>query len=591
MLEIYDRIASPLATSLLTTHPNQVTLDGRTPDLWSSWLGWAAEYDQELPKWQQLLSYYCRPTESPTESASLETPESVSPFQTSLPSIMPTIIPAELRLLIDTVRNLQLSRESACVPVPASHSPHVASKTRGRSPSSFGMSPKKEHEVTRMATFIHNILNRDPRRRNAQHVVDVGSGQGYLSRALQERGLHVLALDNNANQTSGANNWKIKDALRRAHEQRRNNTQDIKTGSSQTTPSSHSNGSLTHRTVHIKPTTLEAAIEDWLLANVPDTFTSSRDPIPIMFVALHACGSLTVDVLRTFLSRHSKAESGRWWEPHSLVVVGCCYNLITPSGMRLFQVSASPYSRVRSLHLATQVPTHWFRTEKAGMGACLAVRKVVYRALLQPVIQLAAQCRKESTDSQEIMSRENNQELTARLGLGETPENRRLGKLNDTSYTDWSTFLVSATTKLGISVDDLTQEGVFERLRMESRLEVVYVLRCILGPLIESLILLDRYEWLREELGGGSNCRTGPWQVEMVNLFDQVTGSGRNVALVVSPYLTVQTTSLSGCFTEAQNAVEPAKATLQYRDSKDAHIAIHLLGLYTCRRYFARAHV
>lgn len=561
MLEIYDRIASPLATSLLTTHPNQVTLDGGTPDLWSSWLGWAAEYDQELPKWQQLLSYYCRPTESPTESASLETPES---------------IPAELRLLIDTVRNLQLSRESACVPVPASHSPHVASKTRGRSPSSFGMSPKKEHEVTRMATFIHNILNRDPRRRNAQHVVDVGSGQGYLSRALQEQGLHVLALDNNANQTSGANNWKIKDALRRAHEQRRNNTRDIKTGSSQTTPSSHSNGSLTHQTVHIKPTTLEAAIEDWLLANVPDTFTSSRDPIPIMFVALHACGSLTVDVLRTFLSHRSKAESGRWWEPHSLVVVGCCYNLITPSDFPLSEpllaLSPRPTLPIAALHLATQVPTHWFRTERAGMGACLAVRKVVYRALLQPVIQLAAQCRKESTDSQEIMSRENNQELTARLGLGETPENRRLGKLNDTSYTDWSTFLVSATTKLGISVDDLTrrhsegqgpgdelppwilnhgddsggEEGVFERLRMESRLEVVHVLRCILGPLIESLILLDRYEWLREELGvvrgkypvneeGREQLQNGAVAVEMVSLFDQVTGSGRNVALVVSP--------------------------------------------------------
>lgn len=561
MLEIYDSIASPLATSLLATHPNQVTLDGRIPDLWSSWLGWAAEYDQELPKWQQLLSHYCRPTESPTESASLEISES---------------IPAELRLLIDTVRNLQLSRESACVPVPASHSPRVASKTRGRSPSSFGMSPKKEHEVTRMATFIHNILNRDPRRRNAQHVVDVGSGQGYLSRALQEQGLHVLAVDNNENQTSGANNWKIKDALRRAHEQRRNNTQDVTTCPSQTTSGSRSNGSLTHQTVHINPTTLEAAIENWLLANVPDTFSSSRDPIPVIFVALHACGSLTVDVLRTFLSQHNKAGSGRWWEPHSLVVVGCCYNLISSSDFPLSEpllaLSPRPTLPIAALHLATQVPTHWFRTERAGVRACLAVRKVVYRALLQPVIQLAAQCGKESTDNEEIMSRENVQELTARLGLGETLENRRLGKLNDASYMDWSTFLVSATTKLGINVHDLArrdsegpgpgdelppwilnhghdsggEEGVCERLRMESLLEVVHVLRCILGPLIESLILLDRYEWLREKLGavgrsppvndeGWEQRQNGAMAVEMVNLFDQATGSGRNVALVVSP--------------------------------------------------------
>ncbi|KAI6101970.1 hypothetical protein EV401DRAFT_2092992 [Pisolithus croceorrhizus] len=505
MLEIYDRIASPLAMSLLTTHPNQVTLDGRTPDLWSSWLGWAAGYDQELPKWQQLLSYYCRPTESPTET---------SYQRSSLPDSCRTSSPNRYGTQSTTFPGICLC--------PCS---------RGRSPSSFGMSPKKEHEVTRMATFIHNILNHD----------------------VQNRVLHVLALDNNENQTSGANNWKIKDALRKAHEQRRNNTQNgPDSAPHRRTPSSHSHGSLTHRTVHIQPTTLEAVIEDWLLADTPS---------PIMFVALHACGSLTVDVLRTFLSHHSKPGSGRRWEPHSLVVVGCCYNLISlsdfPLSEPLLALSPRPTLPIAALHLATQVPAHWFRTERAGMGACLAVRKVVYRALLQPVIQLAAQYRKEPTDNQEIMNRDSVQGLTARLGLGETPENRRLGKLNDASYADWSTFLVSATTKLGIDIRDLTrrhsegaalgdqlppwilnhgndserEEGVFERLRMEGRLEVVHVLRCILGPLIESLILLDRCEWLR---GGVGSCQRET-SIEMVNLFDQVTGSGRNVALVVSP--------------------------------------------------------
>lgn len=568
-LEIYDRISSPLVTSLLTTHPNQVTLDGRTPDLWSSWWGWAAEYDQESPKWQQLLSYYCRPIESPAENGRLEISES---------------IPAELRLLIDTVRNLQLDREPLSVPVPA-QSPHMPPKTRGRSPSSFGMSPKKEHEVTRMATFVHTLLNRDGARcRNVQHVVDVGSGQGYLSRALEEQGLHVLALDNNENQTSGANDWKIKDALRRAHEQRRNNAQrhastaspDVNACPSQTTPSSHRKGSLTHRTVHIQPTSLEAAIQDWLLSSASNTFASTRDPIPIMFVALHACGSLTIDVLRTFLSHHNKVECERWWEPHSLVIVGCCYNLISPSDFPLSEpllsLSPRPTLPIAALHLATQVPAHWFRTERAGKTARLAVRKVVYRALLQPVMQLTGKCKKESPDTQDTMSREDAQGSMARLGLGETPENRRLGKLNDASYADWSTFLVSATTKLGIGIPDLTrqysegmasgdrllpwilnhnndsgdEEGIFKRLRMESRLEVVHVLRCILGPLIESLILQDRYEWIRGELGvvrgkyradeeGRITVRNGNMTIEMVNLFDQATGSGRNVALVVSP--------------------------------------------------------
>ncbi|KAI6042619.1 methyltransferase domain-containing protein [Pisolithus marmoratus] len=488
MLEIYDRISSPLITSLLTTHPNQVTLDGDTPDLWSSWWDWAAEYDREMPKWQQLLSYYCRP-----------------------------------------------------------HSLHAASKTRGPSSSSFGMS-------LGMATFTHSLVNHGARRRSAQHVVDVGSGQGYLSRALKERGLHVLALDNNENQTSGANNWKIKDALRTAHEQRRNSAQNVNPCPSQTTPRSHSKGSLTHRTVHIQPTSLEAAIEDWLPTNTPDTFISSPHPIPIMFVALHACGSLSVDVLRTFLSHHSAAKSERRWEPHSLVVVGCCYNLISPSDFPLSKplltLSPRPTLPNSALHLATQMPAHWFRTEKAGRAARLAVRKVVYRALLQPIIHLDAQCRKEPFDS-----RSDVRQSTSRPYLGGTPENRRLGKLNDASYADWNTFLVSATTKLGDQLplwilnpnnNSEHDEDVIERLRMESRLEVMHVLRCILGPLIESLILLDRYKWFRGELGavrgtlevdeeGREKLQNGVMTVEMVNLFDQVTGSGRNVALVASP--------------------------------------------------------
>lgn len=42
------------------------------------------------------------------------------------------------------------------------------------------------------------------------------------------------------------------------------------------------------------------------------------------------------------------------------------------------------------------------------------------------------------------------------------------------------------------------------------------------------MILLDRYCWVREALGGQGD-------VQLVNLFDQATGSGRNVGLVVRP--------------------------------------------------------
>ena len=228
--------------------------------------------------------------------------------------------------------------------------------------------------------------------------------------------------------------------------------------------------------------------------------------------------------------------------------------------------SPLPTLPIAALHLATQVPAHWFRTERAGMDAQLAIRKVVYRALLQPVLLAAAQPLVVQKGS-ETGENGGGDETAVRLGLGETPENRRLGKLNNTSYTDWENFLSCAVTKMNIDISDLVrchleggleagnsrlppwilyhgdhgrnneQRGVQERLRMENRLEVLHVLRCIVGPLIETLILLDRYEWLQERLDaveGGSKAEA-KWKVEMVNLFDQVTGSGRNVALVVRP--------------------------------------------------------
>ncbi|KAL4080840.1 methyltransferase domain-containing protein [Scleroderma citrinum] len=441
------------------------------------------------------------------------------------------------------------------------------------------MSPKKEHEVSRMASFIRDLLSQDSRHRSAQHVVDVGSGQGYLSRALKEQGLHVLALDSDESQTSSADKWRVKDSLRRAHEQRRAAFQNgcitaIRPPFPPAPTVSVENGSLTHRTVHIQQQSLEVAIVEWLHSGAHDISSPFQEPIPIVFVALHACGSLTVDILRTFLAQQDKTKNGsqRTWEPHSLVVVGCCYNLISPSDFPLSKslraLSPPPTLPIAALHLATQVPAHWFRTERSGKDAYLAVRKVVYRALLHPVLLLAARYRRshEARDDSENVRNGDGDETAVHLGLGETPGNRRLGKLNNTSYVNWATFLSCAVTKMDIDLPilvrhhlegepdtedllppwilynghdggDREQRSTQERLETESRLEVLHVLRCILGPLVETLILLDRYEWLRDELEAveGESEVERKWKVDMINLFDQATGSGRNIALVVRP--------------------------------------------------------
>lgn len=70
------------------------------------------------------------------------------------------------------------------------------------------------------------------------------------------------------------------------------------------------------------------------------------------------------------------------------------------------------------------------------------------------------------------------------------------------------------------------------RKEMESRLEVLHALRCILGPLVESIILLDRLAWIREELEARKDV-VGI-KADLINLFDQAIGSGRNIAILVA---------------------------------------------------------
>ena len=74
---------------------------------------------------------------------------------------------------------------------------------------------------------------------------------------------------------------------------------------------------------------------------------------------------------------------------------------------------------------------------------------------------------------------------------------------------------------------DLTSDLDEEELMLSRTLECLYVLRCLTGPIVESLIALDRYAFLEEWIEGEEGTT-----VELVNLFNQHTGSLRNLALV-----------------------------------------------------------
>ena len=135
-----------------------------------------------------------------------------------------------------------------------------------------------------------------------------------MSRALRDKlGLHVLALDWSHIQSEGA--------------QRREKVKE-KVSKSKSTEEPLQNGSLSYETLLINPRTLQQAINNWIAKF--STTEQSNGKVPVLFIALHACGSLTLDIFRTFLST-LKDNSGDW-EPVSALVVGCCYNLLVQEG-------------------------------------------------------------------------------------------------------------------------------------------------------------------------------------------------------------------------------------------------------------------
>lgn len=126
---------------------------------------------------------------------------------------------------------------------------------------------------------------------------------------------------------------------------------------------SRSTGTLDYKTVNITSDTLLAATNEWIhnsssFGAQQECAPESRTPVPVLFVALHACGSLTLDILRAFVAKHNDRVADRHWTPEAAVIVGCCYNLLRPDGTH-------PHDRHR-----TSFINFWLLTHRPFIEGC-----------------------------------------------------------------------------------------------------------------------------------------------------------------------------------------------------------------------------
>ncbi|GAA5970585.1 hypothetical protein JCM21900_005820 [Sporobolomyces salmonicolor] len=443
-----------------------------------------------------------------------------------------TNFPPTLQAFLTTCRALSLDRTCSNTPL-LSYPPQRASPApRARSPArptsslaerhehvaaalgkkeknaiKAGMSPKKEHEVVRFCGLVEEMTREE---KGGGYCVDVGSGRAHLSRALASPplNLHVLALDWSSSQKSGAERL------------------DLIRANAALSPTE---GSLTHRVSRLDAQGVWEVLREW-----PPVEEGERTEPPLL-VALHACGDLTPDAINAFIRFSRECRSSPATAPPRAVFVGCCYNLQTPSRFPLSRhvsallstlpspPAASPPFTLSHLRLTPQSPPTWHLTPAATASFTRSTLKLAFRARFEAELEAA--------------------------GLGTTGE-RRVGRLPE--CRTWDEYRAKAVGKFDCGGREVRPLSFGETGRAAAaaaaaaaamtewetalfRLRVFWTLRSWLGPVLESLAVLDRWACLVEGLlGEGHERETSSRRVELVNLFDQgLSGSLRNLALVV----------------------------------------------------------
>ncbi|XP_066117888.1 methyltransferase-like protein 25B isoform X2 [Saccopteryx bilineata] len=304
--------------------------------------------------------------------------------------------------------------------------------------------PKKQHEIWRLGELVKKLSDLT----GCTQVVDVGSGQGHLSRFMSlGLGLKVKSIEGDQRLVERAQHLD-QELLQALEKEEKRNPQVVQIGS---------RCSPHHVVQWVDPRTL---CEELLLP----LENSPQGGARLLLTGLHACGDLSVALLRHFSCCP---------EVVALASVGCCYmKLSNPGSYPLSQwVAALPGCelsyrlREGACHALEEYAE---RLQKAGPG----LRTHCYRAALETVIRHA-------------------QPKLCRPGVQGIP---RVHELKIEEYVQRGLQQVGLDPHLPLSLPTL-----WAHQAQENRVVAFFSLALLLAPLVETLILLDRLLYLQEQ--------------------------------------------------------------------------------------------
>ncbi|CAN6338938.1 unnamed protein product [Urochloa humidicola] len=458
--------------------------------------------------------------------------------------------PATLREFVLTARSLVIPREQKALQslVPDIHVASIGTVL------AQGMNSKKKHEIENLAAVVHAIAKSC----GAKTVVDVGSGQGYLAQALSfEYQLPVVAIDASSHHASVT--------IARAERIKKHYAAKCVEKQLLTVPRTVTCHVLSSDT--LAAVTLDACKDDYVehvretkacTTKSPQILESTQSNPPLILAGLHACGDLSVNMLRVFVSCE---------QVKALVSVGCCYNLLSENsyedtntcpgfpmskaaklsklmlGKSIRDLACQSAERWRSLTLDIALQNfgvHAFRAsfqmvlekyfpEVSRLSPSIGRQgKALRRQRLRKVVESQMATEKIDDLSRSTLKVQNmNTDYVDSVirGVDTGPDDNDNDHDECRKFALFKDFTLSGLGRLGCgSVEDMSLLEIWKGVQPFSEyIGPFWCLRAALGPLVETYILLDRLLFLQEQ--------NSLVEALLFPLFDP-TMSPRNMAII-----------------------------------------------------------
>ena len=421
---------------------------------------------------------------------------------------------------------------SASQPAPPQIKPDIA----------VGMKPKKAHEVSNFAAYVNRLCDSilETQHCGITNIVDFGAGQNYLGRTLasQPYNRHIIAIESRQGNIEGARGMDVSAKLAKKKatlwNKKLSKHFDVESISSEQPNQGYASSqhSLSERKTGVASSNIDARegsvryieheITDGDLSNVISILPPSSS---LMIISLHSCGNLIHHGIRSLLLNPSVK---------AVALIGCCYNLMTerlgppsyklpslrPPSERVDRLSASTdphgfpmssrlvdysHNKVQGIRLnitarmmAVQAPANWTAQECEGFFT-----RHFFRALLQRIFV-----------DRDLLPASSSVYSPAII----------IGSLRKRHYTSFVAYVRGAAQKISTSHDrgpeikaslDALTDSQIEDYETRNRhrkkqLSVVWSLMAFSAGVVESLIVVDRWLFLKESPELVEDCWVEP---------------------------------------------------------------------------------